>query len=81
MGRIKSTLIKRAAKQLLSENLFNEDFEHNKKVLGNSLPDKTTRNKVAGYISRLIVMQKEEKVRREKPKEEAKEEVPQYEQY
>ena len=82
MGRIKSTLIKRAAKNLLTENLFNESFEHNKKVLGNSLPDKTTRNKVAGYISRLIIMQKEEKVRREKPKEEEKEDdTPQYEKY
>jgi len=82
MGRIKSTLIKRAAKNLLSENLLTEDFEHNKKVLGNSLPDKTTRNKVAGYIARLIVMQKEEKVKREKPKEEDKEDdVPQYERY
>jgi len=82
MGRIKSTLIKRAAKNLLSEDLFTDSFEHNKKVLGNSLPDKTTRNKVAGYIARLIIIQREEKVRRETPKEEPKEDdTPQYEKY
>tara|TARA_Y100000310_G_scaffold338341_1_gene427709 strand:- start:1768 stop:1950 length:183 start_codon:yes stop_codon:yes gene_type:complete len=54
MGRIKSTLIKRTAKGLLKgENVFNEDFENNKKVLGKDLPSKRIRNKIAGYISRL----------------------------
>lgn len=54
MGRIKSTMIKKTARQLLEgENVFTADFEHNKKVLGDSMPSKSTRNKIAGYISRL----------------------------
>lgn len=62
MGRIKSTMVKKAAKQLLQqENAFNESFEKNKKVLSNLMPSKPIRNKVAGYISRLIKMKKAEK--------------------
>ncbi|MEK6892927.1 MAG: 30S ribosomal protein S17e [Nanoarchaeota archaeon] len=54
MGRIKSLMVKRAAKQLLEgENVFNEAFERNKKVLGNTMPSKPIRNKIAGYLSRL----------------------------
>jgi ribosomal protein S17E len=54
MGRIKSLMVKRAAKQLLeSENVFNETFERNKNVLGNTMPSKPIRNKIAGYLARL----------------------------
>lgn len=55
MGRIKSTLIKRTSKQLIdaSTDIYDIEFDHNKKVLGSSLPSKRLRNKVAGYISRL----------------------------
>ncbi|MDD2444688.1 MAG: 30S ribosomal protein S17e [Candidatus Nanoarchaeia archaeon] len=55
MGRIKSTLIKRTSKQLIESDsdLYDVKFDHNKKILGNSLPSKRLRNKVAGYISRL----------------------------
>jgi len=54
MGRIKSVLIKRTAKQLLKEeNSFSEDFDRNKKILGDSMPSKSVRNKIAGYIARL----------------------------
>jgi len=55
MGRIKSTLIKRTSKQLIESDpdLYDIKFEHNKKILKNSLPSKRLRNKVAGYISRL----------------------------
>ena len=67
MGRIKSTMIKKAAKQLLEIDLpFNESFEKDKKILGNKLPSKPIRNKVAGYIARLKRMQAEEK-EKEKP--------------
>ena len=60
MGRIKSTMIKKAAKQLLEIDLpFNESFEKDKKILGNKLPSKPIRNKVAGYIARLKRMQAE----------------------
>lgn len=55
MGRIKSTLIKRTAEQLMEQmpDIFAADFEKNKKILTNVLPSKKIRNMVAGYISRL----------------------------
>ncbi len=53
MGRIKSTLIKRTARILEKEEYFSEKFDRNKKILGNTMPSKSVRNKIAGYISRL----------------------------
>ena len=55
MGRIKSTAIKRAAKILYSRSAeFTIDFNKNKKLLENqTLPDKGTRNKIAGYLVKL----------------------------
>jgi small subunit ribosomal protein S17e len=55
MGRIKTTLVKRTAEKLIDKQpeLFNEDFENNKKVLGSTMPSKRIRNKIAGYIGRL----------------------------
>ena len=55
MGRIKSTMIKKTAKLLLKEeNHFTSDFGNNKKVLGDTMPSKKMRNKIVGYISRLL---------------------------
>ena len=54
MGRIKLLMVKRAARQLLGgENDFDDSFEHDKKLLGNTMPSKPIRNKIAGYIARL----------------------------
>jgi len=54
MGRIKSALVKRTAEKLLKEeNTFSESFERDKKMLGNTMPSKKVRNKIAGYIARL----------------------------
>jgi ribosomal protein S17E len=54
MGRIKSTLIKKTARQLLQlENSFTTEFKDNKNILADTMPSKTMRNKIAGYISRL----------------------------
>ncbi len=54
MGRIKSTLIKRTAENLIKENIeFSDNFEKNKKLLGDTMPSKKIRNMVAGYITRL----------------------------
>ena len=54
MGRIRTKMIKSAAKQLIDEygDKFSEDFEKNKKVLNEMkiAKDKSVRNKVAGYI-------------------------------
>jgi small subunit ribosomal protein S17e len=55
MGRIKTKLIKRTAKQLNTEvpDSCSEDFNENKKALGQTMPSKKTRNKIAGYMTRL----------------------------
>jgi len=54
MGKIKSRLVKRTAKALIEKGIvFQEDFEHNKKVLGREMPSKKLRNQIAGYLSRL----------------------------
>jgi len=63
MGRIKSTQIKRTAKILENEGeYFSEDFDKNKKILKNTLPSKSVRNKVAGYITRLRKTRNREKL-------------------
>lgn len=54
MGRIKSTIVKRTARNLLEEeNKFSDNFEKNKKLLADTMPSKKVRNKIAGYITRL----------------------------
>jgi ribosomal protein S17E len=67
MGRIKSMAIKRNARELLSlEPELTEDFDKNKDVIKKyTLPDKGTRNKIAGYIARL---KKVEKLESKQPK-------------
>ncbi|MFH1500491.1 MAG: 30S ribosomal protein S17e [archaeon] len=64
MGRIKSTLIKRTSNQLLDDDKeeFSTSFEDNKKMLGDTMPSKSIRNKIAGYIGRLKKMQAKEAV-------------------
>lgn len=62
MGRIKSALIKRTARNLLKEeNKFTEEFNTDKNLLGRSMPSKSLRNKIAGYIARLKRFDKEKK--------------------
>ncbi len=59
MGRIKSTMVKKAAKQLLQgEHIFTSSFDKNKRVLNQTMPSKPIRNKIAGYIARLMRAQK-----------------------
>lgn len=55
MGKIKTRLIKRTAEELLEQDIeFKEDFEENKKILGNAaLPGKKIRNQIAGLIARI----------------------------
>jgi len=62
MGRIKSTAVKRTTRTLLKENdSFTESFENNKEVLkAYTLPDKCTRNKIAGYLARLKKVENKE---------------------
>jgi ribosomal protein S17E len=54
MGRIKTTMVKRATFELMKQDIpFGEIFEENKKLLKNTMPSKKVRNKIAGYIARL----------------------------
>jgi ribosomal protein S17E len=54
MGKIKGKLVKRTAKSLLNYGLeFNASFEENKRILGSTMPGKTLRNQIAGYLTRL----------------------------
>ena len=59
MGRIKSLMVKRAAKQLLvGEHQFDETFTKNKRILGFTMPSKSVRNKIAGYMAHLLKMKR-----------------------
>ena len=54
MGRIKSLMIKRAAKTLVKTDIaFDSTFEKNKKILRDTMPSKPIRNRIAGYIARI----------------------------
>ena len=54
MGRIKTTMVKRATFELMKQDIpFSGDFEENKKILKDTMPSKKVRNKIAGYIARL----------------------------
>ena len=62
MGRIKTAMIKRATFELLEKNIeFTEKFEDNKKMLKNEMPSKKVRNKIAGYLARLVRAKNSEK--------------------
>ena len=62
MGRIKSALIKRTARSLvkIGKN-FDKDFNNNKDILGSSMPSKRMRNRIAGYISRIKILEEKKK--------------------
>ncbi|MFN7106212.1 MAG: 30S ribosomal protein S17e [Pyrobaculum sp.] len=58
MGRVRPRYIKALAEKLLEmyPDRFGEDFQENKKKVAElaEIPSKTVRNKVAGYITRLV---------------------------
>lgn len=62
MGRVKTTLIKRTARKLVSyhREKFKPDFEPNKKAVDSiiRLPSKKMRNTIAGYVTRLVEQEK-----------------------
>lgn len=65
MGKIKSKLIKRTAHSLIKKGIsFAEEFEINKRIIGNEMPSKKLRNQLAGFLARI---KKQEKVNRPKP--------------
>ncbi len=64
MGRIKSVPVKNLGDEMIATHgkKFTEDFEQNKKVLGEvkKIKSKRTRNVVAGYITTQMQKLKEE---------------------
>ena len=62
MGRIKTTLIKRAGKKLMTmhKDKFKKDFTDNKKIVSKlaDIPSKKMRNILAGYLTRLTKQKK-----------------------
>ncbi len=63
MGRIKSAMIRKAARELVATSEgFSTDFEQNKKLLKDVFPYKSTRNKVAGCIVQLVKQDKEKAI-------------------
>jgi|TARA_Y100000310_G_scaffold211176_1_gene211914 small subunit ribosomal protein S17e len=68
MGRIKTILVKRVTKKLVTEHKdeFSEDYNKNKEVLKKYIKTKSPkiRNVIAGYSARLIKQSKEDKQKR-----------------
>ena len=59
MGKIKTKLIKKTAANLLKKGIkFTESFEENKKILGNTMPGKKTRNQIAGLLAKIKKQEK-----------------------
>jgi len=58
VGKVRPAFIKRTARELLElyRDRFKPDFEHNKRVVQEltNIKSKRTRNRIAGYITRLI---------------------------
>lgn len=47
-------MMRRTADTLLKEDVeFSQDFDKNKKILGDTMPSKKLRNRIAGLISRM----------------------------
>ncbi len=54
MGKIKTKLIKRTAKELMNKGIqFNDSFEENKGILKGVMPSKKIRNQIAGLLARI----------------------------
>jgi len=54
MGKIKSKLVKRCAKNILKNKITpKEKFEENKRILKTVFPTNKLRNQTAGYLTKL----------------------------
>ncbi len=63
MGKVRSDHIKKASRKLVQKfpERFTKDFEDNKKALEvlAEIPSKKLRNRIAGYITRLVASTQE----------------------
>ena len=66
MGNIKQGFIKRTGRELFNRypNEFTRDFEHNKKKVEEltNITSKTMRNRIAGYVTKLVTLKEEGKI-------------------
>jgi ribosomal protein S17E len=63
MGKIKSKMMRKTANTLTKKEFgFNKDFEKNKAILGQTMPSKRLRNKIAGLISRMKKQEEKAKI-------------------
>jgi len=66
MGKVRPGFIKRLARKLLETypDKFTADFETNKKLVAEltNIQSKRVRNRVAGYITRLVKLSQREQV-------------------
>ncbi|AEC52809.1 30S ribosomal protein S17e [Pyrococcus sp. NA2] len=66
MGKIRQGFIKRIARELVNKypNEFTTDFEHNKKKVQEltNVTSKKIRNRIAGYVTKLVRMKEEGKI-------------------
>ena len=66
MGNIRSTYIKRIAKELINiypDKIVASDFQHNKEKVAElaDFDSKVMRNRIVGYITRILAAQKTQK--------------------
>ncbi len=78
MGKVRPAYIKRTARRLLElyPDKFTTDFEHNKKMVQEltNITSKRVRNRIAGYLVRLVKQRMRHEMLRAKAEELASEE-------
>jgi len=66
VGKVRTVLVKRLARELVEryEDSFSKEFNHNKELVDELLTNTTKRlrNRIAGYITRLMTLREHEDV-------------------
>ncbi|MHA2405247.1 MAG: 30S ribosomal protein S17e [Candidatus Hermodarchaeia archaeon] len=66
MGKVRTVLVKRLSRELVERysDSFSTDFDRNKEVVDELLTNTTKRlrNRIAGYVTRLMILRKDEDV-------------------
>ncbi len=66
MGKVRTVLVKRLSRELVERysDSFSTDFNQNKEVVDELLTNTTKRlrNRIAGYVTRLMILRKDEDV-------------------
>lgn len=66
MGKVRTVLVKRLSRELVDRysDSFTTDFDQNKEVVDELLTNTTKRlrNRIAGYVTRLMILRQDEDV-------------------